>query len=148
MGAPCCPAAVLRAATSFQSATKEPSGTQKTRLGQPDFRFPKSSRILRSGDFRKVYSEGVRVPGRCFTAFCLARTSRDGPKIVFTLPRALGKSVLRNRMKRRLRESVRLQLSLLGPEWAVVFNPRRATLTAPFDELCAEVRKVFERCGR
>ena len=58
----------------------------------------------------------------------------------------MGKAVVRNRMKRRMREAVRLNLSELPTVWDVVFNPRKPMLTADFGAVQAEVRKVFERC--
>jgi ribonuclease P protein component len=59
----------------------------------------------------------------------------------------MGKAVVRNRMKRRMREAVRLNLESLPPEWSIVFNPRKPLLDARFPDLEAEVRKVFSRCG-
>ena len=64
-----------------------------------------------------------------------------------TAPKAVGNSVIRNRLKRRLREAVRLNLSHLGPEWAVVFNPRKSALNVPFDALEREVNRVFSKCS-
>jgi len=66
----------------------------------------------------------------------------------FTTPRALGKAVVRNRIRRRVREAARLELAQLSPEWSIVFNPRRKTLDCPFTELQAEVRRLFIRCSR
>ena len=142
-----CRVAGPKVATSSLSATKEPFVTLSKSEGTGTFPFSKGSRILRSSDFRKVYSEGFRVSGKCFVAFCLARAENDGPKVGFTVPRALGKSVLRNRIKRRLRESVRLQLATLDARWSIVFNPRRTVLAAPFEEISSEVQKVFQRCS-
>jgi ribonuclease P protein component len=56
--------------------------------------------------------------------------------------------VVRNRLKRRMREAVRLELGLLSSEWSIVFNPRRKTLDCTFTELQTEVRRLFMRCGR
>jgi ribonuclease P protein component len=56
--------------------------------------------------------------------------------------------VVRNRLKRRLREAVRLELAALSPEWSIVFNPRRKTLDCVFTELRAEVRRLFIRCSQ
>ena len=114
--------------------------------GKPSQSFPKRARILRTADFRRVYDQGRRVNGPYFAAFCLGGAGAPGPRIGFTLPRALGKSVDRNRIKRRVREAVRRQLCQLEPEWEIVINPRRAALSAPFAELAREIARLFSRC--
>ena len=112
----------------------------------PSNSFPKSSRVLRSSDFRKIYDGGVRSACRYFAAFCLRTESVDGPKIGFTTPRALGKAVVRNRIRRRLREVIRLRLGLVDPQWEIVFNPRRAAEEAAPADLAREVERVFSKC--
>ena len=71
----------------------------------------------------------------------------DGPHIGFTTPRALGKAVVRNRIKRRVREAVRFHLDRLNPQWSIVINPRRKALDAPTPELQREVERLFLRCN-
>lgn len=82
-----------------------------------------------------------------FAAFYASRPDCEGPKIGFTVPRAVGKAVVRNRIKRRLREAVRLQLEELNPQCEIVINPRRRALDAPFPDIQREVGKLFLRCG-
>lgn len=113
--------------------------------------FPRRNRILKSADFRRVYDHGLRVTTPLFTAFCLAIEARGrsaGPRVGFTVPRSLGKAVRRNRVRRRVREAVRLALSEIDRKWDIVINPRRAAFDAPFAALQAEVRKLVNRCGR
>jgi ribonuclease P protein component len=82
-----------------------------------------------------------------FAAFCVRETQPEGPHIGFTCPRALGKAVVRNRIKRRVREAVRLHLDQLSPLWSIVINPRRKALDAPVAELHQEIIRLFQRCS-
>jgi len=102
---------------------------------------------LRSTDFRRIYDRGSRFSSPFFAAFCVREPQAAGPHIGFTTPRALGKSVVRIRIRRRVREAVRLHLAQLSPEWSIVFNPRRKAMDAPFPDLEREVERLFARCS-
>jgi ribonuclease P protein component len=109
--------------------------------------FPKRVRLLRSQDFRRIYDQGIRHSNSLFAAFCLRGEAADGPRVGFTVPRAVGKAVVRNRIRRRVREAVRLHLERLSPQWSIVINPRRKVFQAPFADICGEVERLFRRCG-
>jgi ribonuclease P protein component len=97
-----------------------------------------------------VYDHGTRVSGPLFAAFCLARPEAVGgcsARLGLTLPRAIGGSVVRNRIKRRLREAFRRHRAELDPRWDIVLNPRRTALAAPFADLERALRKVIEKCN-
>ena len=53
--------------------------------------------------------------------------------------------MVRNRIRRRIREAVRLELASLSSEWSIVFNPRRKVLDCVFTDLQAEVKRYFSR---
>ena len=111
------------------------------------YNFPKRVRLLRSTDFRRVYDQGSRFSCPLFAAFCLRGAAEDGSRIGFTVPRALGKAVVRNRIKRRMREAVRFRLDGLKLSWSIVINPRSRSLNAPAAELEREVERLFQRCN-
>ncbi len=64
-------------------------------------------------------------------------------RVGFTVGRALGGAVDRNRMKRRLRESVRLCRPSTSPAVDVVINPKKSVRTAEFSILLGEVSRAF-----
>jgi ribonuclease P protein component len=53
--------------------------------------------------------------------------------------------VARNRIRRRVREAVRVRLDRLSPQWSIVINPRRKVLDASFQEIEREIEKLVLR---
>ena len=109
--------------------------------------FPKSAHLLRRGDFRRVYERGKRYFSGLMTVFYLPRGEGDGDscRVGFTVTRAMGGAVERNRIRRRTREAVRHNFSLLADAASmdVVINPKKPVLTADFARLSQEIAKAF-----
>ena len=113
-------------------------------------KFPKSWRLLRHADFDRVYKKGRRYFATHMTVFYLRREGESllaGEssrfRVGFTVRKVLGGAVQRNRIKRRLREAVRLQ-ETQPSGMDVVINPKSSLLTAGFEELKSEVAKAFQ----
>ena len=111
-------------------------------------KVPRIARLLRHADFERVYKQGKRHFATHMTVFYWRRGENAGPasgiRIGFTVGRALGGAVDRNRMKRRLREAVRLQESVPNVSVDVVINPKKSLRTTEFANLQNEVRRAFE----
>ena len=106
-------------------------------------------RLLRHADFERVYKLGRRHFLPSMTVFYWQRQDSSGKaapaglRVGFTVGRALGGAVQRNRMKRRLREAVRLTRPATEIPADVVINPKKIVLTADFDAVLNEVRRAF-----
>lgn len=113
--------------------------------------FPRSARLLRHADFERVYKQGRRHFSASMTVFYRQRqeetgaqaTAVQGLRIGFTVSKALGGAVQRNRMRRRLREVVRKCRPSMGLSADVVINPKKALLTVDFAALVNEVGRAF-----
>lgn len=114
-------------------------------------KFPRSVRLLRHADFERVYKQGRRHFASHMTVFYLPRTQEgtesSGLRVGFTVSKALGGAVVRNRMKRRLREAVRLH-GMIPAAFDVVINPKKLLLTAAFVDVQREIRRAFEVIGK
>jgi ribonuclease P protein component len=124
--------------------------------------FPRNARLLRHADFERVYKLGRRHFSASMTVFYWPRPEAEratpalgakaravnslaaaGLRIGFTVSRALGGAVQRNRMKRRLREAVRLTRPPAGASADVVINPKKSLLTVDFAAVVNEVSRAF-----
>jgi len=115
--------------------------------------FPRSLRLLRHADFERVYKQGRRHFSALLSVFYMARQettagaekkgASPGLRVGFTMGRAVGGAVERNRIKRRLREAVRLSLPPVGIRADVVMNPKKTLLAAEFEAVLNEVRRAF-----
>lgn len=110
---------------------------------QQGARFPRAARLLRHSDFERVYKQGRRHFSPHMTVFYLRQTE-GGARVGFTVGRVLGGAVQRNRIKRRLREAVRLRRSALKGAVDVVINPKKSVLTVEFPVVVEEVSRAFD----
>lgn len=126
--------------TNSASSSKLPS-----RADQQAARWGKSRRLLKHADFQRVYQNGRRQFTGNMTVFFLRRpeegAASSGPRVGLTVGKVLGGAVERNRIKRRMREAVRLSSSACNGPVDVVFNPRKSVLGLPFSDLVSEVAR-------
>jgi ribonuclease P protein component len=98
---------------------------------------------LRRGDFDQVYRQGRKHFAGHMTVFFRRRELKGGPRVGFTVGKVLGGAVMRNRLRRRLREAVRRRLRLLDAPVDLVIHPKRSALDLEFALLVAETEGAF-----
>jgi len=121
--------------------------------------FSRSGRLLKHSDFERVYKQGRRHFSSHMTVFYLRQAEGASPegalpkksaRVGFTVGRVLGGAVQRNRIKRRLREAVRLRRAVLAGVGAVdvVINPKKSVLTLEFSLVLEEVGRALEAIAK
>jgi ribonuclease P protein component len=112
--------------------------------------------LRQHADYQRVYKAARKQFAKQIAYFFAMRaadapSATPGPRIGLTVPKALGKAVDRNRIKRRLREAIRRALPLLSVSVDVVLHPKRTTLTLDFVTIEQEVAEIFriiqKRCA-
>lgn len=106
--------------------------------------LPAAARIRRREDFSAVIRGGSRTGRSLLTGHLLVADDAQPPRAGFVVSRAVGGAVVRNKVRRRLRELVRSRLNSLpaGSLLVVRANPRAAT--ARQSELAAELDLVID----
>jgi ribonuclease P protein component len=112
-------------------------------------------RLRKHADYQRVYSASRKQFGKQMSFFFQLRPAMgaDGrpqrgpdsasPRVGLTVGKVMGNAVVRNRIKRRMREAVRKQLSCLKLPLDVVLHPRRSVIDLEFPDLEREVASVF-----
>ncbi|WP_263380803.1 ribonuclease P protein component [Granulicella paludicola] len=105
-------------------------------------------RLRKHADYQFTYKAGRKQFAKQIAYFhtlrpAERRSDTPGPRIGLTVPKALGKAVDRNRIKRRMREAVRANLALLTSPVDVILHPRRSVIEMDFQQLKREVAQIF-----
>lgn len=119
--------------------TKPQGGSQ-----QPGFDFPRKRRLTRASDIEAVKRAGKRVR----TGLLDVRASASPlsyPRIGVVVPKYKHTGVERNRLRRRLRELMRVRLLPVIAPVDLLVRPLPQAYGAPFAALATEVDRLCER---
>ena len=104
-----------------------------------------------TGEFQHVYRNGKRYEGVFITAFVIENQEANHRLGVTASKKALGNAVQRNRAKRLLRETFRLNetsLQELTNKYDWVLNAKAAVLTQKVNAPCRELKGIIEKVER
>lgn len=117
--------------------------------------LPREARMRRPEDFRLVMRKGKRTGSRLLAVHALVDVGEHGdfasvpqPRVGLIVSRAVGSAVVRNRVKRRLRELMRARLSRLPEGCLLVLRAHPAAAGASQADLAADLDLALERLQR
>lgn len=102
--------------------------------------------LKKNSDFRRLYAKGKSAATPYLVVYC--RRNRTGEnRLGYTVSTRLGHAVVRNRVRRRLREIVRLNAPRLQTGWDIVIVARSRAVEAPYRKLDAAFLGACEKLG-
>lgn len=119
-------------------------------LARGRHRFGASDRLHQRIEYLHVQREGVRFQTAHFVVYAARLSSGEGVRLGMAVSRRIGSAVVRNRIKRRLRECFRLKLRAIlreGTDLVVIARAGAGELATPAirDELEAATLNVSRR---
>ena len=101
----------------------------------------KRHRIRKNERFQEIRRKGRSVSNQMLVV-CVLSNKLEHSRFGFSISKRIGNAVVRNLLKRRLRESIRLRIDSIEPGWDVVFIARRPIRFADYyqiDKACARL---------
>ncbi|WP_209810570.1 ribonuclease P protein component [Ammoniphilus resinae] len=108
-------------------------------------------RLRDQDDFQKVFQKGRSTANRQFVIYVLPKEGQDQLKIGISVSKKLGKAVVRNRIKRLIREALRLNLSSIKWTGDLIVIARGPVAEMGYQEVadslvhCLKKAKVYEK---
>lgn len=106
----------------------------------------KQFRLKRRSAFSYVYKKGEKSSARHL--LLLYVKSRSGMKIGISVSKKVGGAVVRNRVKRLIREGVNQILPQIQHGHTYVIVARESASTADFYAITEDVKTIFEKAGK
>lgn len=103
-------------------------------------------RLTDSADFDRVRRSGRRLEHPLAVMWALQR-GRGPTRVGLAASRRLGRAVVRNRARRRMREALRLKMAEIEPGWDVVLSVQPRCVEATWADIQAAVDQLLRRAG-
>jgi ribonuclease P protein component len=103
-------------------------------------------RLRASADFERARRRG-RSWGNALLVLHAVRGAEARTRCGFAVSRRVGKAVVRNRVRRRLREIMRRRLADAPAGWDLVLTARPAAAGAPYAELAGAADDLLRRAS-
>lgn len=101
-------------------------------------------RLRLNADFKRVRRRGKSWANQLMV-LCALPNELEHSRFGFAASKRIGKAVVRNRVRRRMREAVRLRRGLIADGWDVVFIARSGIGRASYAEIVQGVEDLLRR---
>ena len=110
-------------------------------------RSRKLNTIVENHLFSRLYSKGKRCAGQFLIVYYIKNRKDDEKRIGITVSKSRGKAVVRNRIKRLIRESLRQVWHNVKDGYLIVVVARQPAAEASFEDISDELSLLLKRAA-
>lgn len=102
-------------------------------------------RLKKNYEFERIYKKGKSAA--CKSLILIYLENKAGLQAGFSVSKKLGKAVVRNRIKRRMRENFRLLIPVLKQNFSYVFIARAGIELYDYHKIGADMKYLLRKCA-
>lgn len=107
--------------------------------------IPKQYRLKKKSDFQKIFKKGRSSAGPYFVLYIRENEEKGPTRIGFAVSKKIGTAVVRNKIKRRLREAVRSLVPDIKDNYDIIIVARSRIKSISFFEIQKQMINIFNR---
>ncbi len=104
----------------------------------------KENRLKKNKQFNYIYKKG-NTEFEKHINLCFLKTKFKPFKVGFSVSNKIGKSNVRNKVKRRLRESFKILMADCKDDFNLIFVAKCGIENLTFKEICLEMKRLLEK---
>jgi ribonuclease P protein component len=107
----------------------------------------KKNRLTKREYFDKVYRGGKSVANHQFVLYSYARQQQPGFRLGISVSKKLGNAVVRNRIRRMIKEIIRLNAHRLPGGYDLILIARKPVVGMPYADMEKSILHVLKRAA-
>jgi ribonuclease P protein component len=107
----------------------------------------KKYRLAKKEDFNKVYRYGKSIANHQFVLYYLPLHVNDDFRLGVSVSKKVGNAVVRNRLRRMMKEIVRLNKESMAPHYDYIIIARKSAAEMNYQEMEKSIFHVIRKAG-
>lgn len=107
--------------------------------------IPKKYRLKKKGDFQKIFEHGKSFAGPYFVLYLKKKEEQRPSRIGFAVSKKMGTAVLRNKLKRKLREAIRPLIPRVKENYDIIVVARSRLKKISFQETRMQLMLILNK---
>ncbi|MCR4430274.1 MAG: ribonuclease P protein component [Tepidanaerobacteraceae bacterium] len=102
------------------------------------------SRLTKNFEFKNVYRAGRRFSCPYFNIY-IKKNNLEATRLGVSISRKIGKSVVRNRIKRRIKEAFRRNMNSIKKGFDIVISVKKEMIQLDYESIKREMKNILKR---